>query len=140
MDALFLIGRILFGALFIASGVMGHLVGYPQLKGYAASKSIPLPGPAVLVSGVAIVAAGLGLILGVWADLAALVIAVFLFCTAFFIHRFWSETEAMARIMEMTQFQKDLALLGAALVFFAVTAYGGAFGPSLTDPLFQLSS
>jgi hypothetical protein len=46
--------------------------------------------------------------------------------------------DAMMRLNEMTQFQKDLALLGAALVFFAVTAYGGEFGPTLTDPLFDL--
>jgi hypothetical protein len=42
------------------------------------------------------------------------------------------------RLNEMTQFQKDLALLGAALVFFAVTAFGGEFGPSVTEPLFEL--
>jgi hypothetical protein len=40
--------------------------------------------------------------------------------------------------MDMTQFTKDLALLGASLVFFAVTAYGGELGPMLTDPLFDL--
>ena len=44
----------------------------------------------------------------------------------------------MMRLNEMTQFQKDLALLGAALVFFSMTAYGGEFGPTLTDPLFDL--
>jgi hypothetical protein len=33
---------------------------------------------------------------------------------------------------------KGWSILGAALVFFAVTAYGGEFGPTLTDPLFQL--
>jgi putative oxidoreductase len=138
MDALFLIGRILFGLLFIASGLMGHLVSYTQLKGYTESRGFPLAGPAVLISGVGIAAAGVGLILGVWADLAALGIAVFLFFTAFFIHRFWGETEQMARITEMTQFQKDLALLGAALIIFAVMASGGEFGPTLTDPLFDL--
>lgn len=45
---------------------------------------------------------------------------------------------AMARLTEMTQFQKDLALLGASLVIFAVTAYGGELGPTLTGPLFDL--
>jgi hypothetical protein len=44
----------------------------------------------------------------------------------------------MARMTDMTQFQKDLALLGAALVFFAITAYGEDFGPSLTNPLLHL--
>jgi putative oxidoreductase len=63
---------------------------------------------------------------------------VFLFFTTFFIHSFWKETDQMARMTDMTQFQKDLALLGAALVFFAITAYGGDFGPSLTNPLLHL--
>lgn len=138
MDALFLIGRILFGILFGASGLMGHLAAYPQSRGYAQSKGIPLAGPAVLVSGVGIVAGGVGVAVGIWADLAALGIAVFLFFTAFFMHQFWKETDQMARIAELTQFQKDVGLLGAALVFFAVVAYGGEFGPMLTSPLFDL--
>jgi putative oxidoreductase len=138
MDALFLIGRILFGTLFVASGLMGHLAALPQARGYTQSKGIPLAGPAVLVSGVGIIAGGLGVALGVWPDLAALGIALFLFFTASFMHQFWKERDQMARIMELTQFQKDVGLLGAALVFFAVTAFGGEFGPMLTDPLFEL--
>jgi putative oxidoreductase len=138
MDALFLIGRVLFGVLFIASGLMGHLAGYAGLRAYAESRGIPAAGPLVIVSGIGIVLGGLGVAIGLWADLAALVLAVFLFCTAFFVHRFWQEKEQMARLMEMTQFQKDLALLGASLVVFAVTAYGGEFGPTLTDQLFDL--
>jgi putative oxidoreductase len=138
MDALFLIGRILFGVLFIASGLMGHLLAYPMALGYAQSKGIPITGPAVVVSGMGIVAGGLGVAVGVWPDLAALGIAVFLFFTAFFMHPFWKVQDQMDRIVELTQFQKDLALLGAALVFFVVTAYGGEFGPTVTDPLFDL--
>ena len=63
-----------------------------------------------------------------------------LFGTTFFIHNFWTlpKDDAMARLQDMTQFQKDLALLGASLVFFAVTAFGGEFGPSVTEPLFDL--
>lgn len=90
MDALFVAGRSLFGLLFIVSGIAGHLMGYQQLKGYAAAKKFPLAGPAVLVSGVGIALGGLGLILGVWPDLSALGIAVFLFFTTFFIHNFWT--------------------------------------------------
>ncbi|MGH2636643.1 MAG: DoxX family protein [Actinomycetota bacterium] len=139
MDALFLIGRFLFGLLFVVSGLAGHLLGYQQLKGYAAAKRFPLAGPAVLVSGVGILAGGVGIIVGIWPDLSALGIAVFLFFTSFFIHNFWTvKDDAMMRLTEMTQFQKDLALLGAALVVFAVTAYGGEFGPTVTDPLFDL--
>jgi putative oxidoreductase len=139
MDAMFLIGRFLYGLLFVVSGIAGHLIAYQALKGYAEAKKIPLAGPAVLVSGVGIILAGLGIIAGVWPDLAALGLAVFLFFTTFFMHNFWTiKGDAMARQADMTQFQKDLALLGVALVFFAVTAFGGEFGPTLTDPLFDL--
>jgi uncharacterized membrane protein YphA (DoxX/SURF4 family) len=139
MDALFLIGRFLFCVLFVVSGLAGHFAGYQQLKGYAEAKKFPLAGPAVLVSGAGIILGGIGIIAGIWADLAALGIAVFLFFTSFFIHNFWTvKDDAMMRLNEMTQFQKDLALLGAALVFFAVIAYGGGFGPSVTEPLFDL--
>lgn len=117
---------------------MGHLASFAQARPYAESKDVPAAGPAVVISGVGIVAGGLGIILGIWADLAALGIAVFLFLTALLMHPFWRETDQMARITELTQFQKDVALLGAALVFFAVVAYGGEFGPTLTDPLFSL--
>ena len=138
MDALLLIGRILFAILFISAGVMGHLVGRAQLTGYAESKGFPMASPAVIVSGVAIILGGIGIAAGIWIDISALVIAVFLFFTTSFIHSFWKETDQMARMMDMTQFQKDLALLGASLVFFAVAAYGGDLGPSLTDPLLNL--
>jgi putative oxidoreductase len=137
MDVVLLVGRILFGLLFVASGLMGHLSSYAQMRGYVESKGIPLAGPAVLVSGVGIAAAGIGVIVGAWVDLAALAIAIFLFFTAFFMHQFWKEQDQMARITELTQFQKDVALLGAALVFFVVNATGGDFGPALTDPLFD---
>jgi uncharacterized membrane protein YphA (DoxX/SURF4 family) len=92
------------------------------------------------VSGVMIILGGIGIIAGIWADLSALAIAVFLFGTTFFIHNFWTlpKDDAMARLQDMTQFQKDLALLGASLVFFAVTAFDGEFGPSVTEPLFDL--
>jgi uncharacterized membrane protein YphA (DoxX/SURF4 family) len=44
MDALFLIGRILFGILFVASGLMGHLGAFRQSTGYARSKAHRSPG------------------------------------------------------------------------------------------------
>lgn len=97
-----------------------------------------MAGPAVIVNAVAIILGGIGIAAGIWIDISALVIAVFLFFTTFFIHSSWKETDQMARMMDMTQFQKDLALLGASLVFFAVAAYGGDLGPSLTDPLLNL--
>jgi hypothetical protein len=96
-----------------------------------------MAGPAVIVNGVAIILGGIGIAAGIWIDISALVIAVFLFFTTFFIHSSWKETDQMARMMDMTQFQKDIALLGASLVFFAVAAYGGGSRPLANGPAAQ---
>ncbi len=136
MDVVFLVGRVLFALIFVSSG-FGHLKGYPAMKGYAESRGVPAAGPAVIVSGIWIILAALGIVLGVWADLAALGLVVFLVLTAFLMHGFWREKDQMARMMEMVQFQKDLGLAGAALVFFAALASGADLGPMLTDPLFR---
>ena len=60
--------------------------------------------------------------------------------TAFIMHGFWAETDPGAKSMEQTQFLKDLALAGAALVMFAAFAYlGDDLGLVLVGPLFTLS-
>lgn len=69
MDALFLVGRFLFGLLFVVSGLAGHFAGYQQLKGYAEAKRFPFAGPAVPVSGAGIILGGIGIAAGIWADL-----------------------------------------------------------------------
>jgi putative oxidoreductase len=133
MDVVLLAGRILFGALFVASA-MAHLTQTKTMAGYAASRGIPIATPLTLISGVQILIGGLLVILGVWGDLGALLLAVFLLATAVFMHAFWRESEPMSRQMEMVQFNKDVALAGAALGFF--WAFGSGAGLTLTGPLF----
>jgi putative oxidoreductase len=77
MDVVFLIGRILFGSLFVNSWVMAHLVGYRQGVQYAKSYNVPLAELGVPLTGVVAVLGGLSVILGVWGDLGALMIAGF---------------------------------------------------------------
>ena len=92
----------------------------------------------VPLTGAVIIASGLAVILGVLPDLAALLIAGFLFLTAFFMHRFWKVQDPQTRQMEQIQFSKDLALAGAALVmFYAWNQLQGDAGLSITDPLFS---
>ncbi|MDO0939027.1 DoxX family protein [Streptomyces sp. DG2A-72] len=116
MDVLVLIGRILFAALFLASAV-GHLTQTKAMAGYATSRGVPAAVPAVLGSGVLLVAGGLSVLLGVWPDLGALLLIVFLVPTAVLMHAFWKETDPQARRMEMVQFQKDMALAGGRAGF-----------------------
>src|SRR5687768_11976074 len=100
MDILVLIGRILFSALFIGSAV-GHLTQTKAMAGYASSKGVPQAFAATFVSGLIIAAGGLMVLLGVWADLGALLLFVFLIPTALLMHPFWKESDAQARQVEM---------------------------------------
>jgi putative oxidoreductase len=133
MDVVLLIGRVLFGILFLLSAV-GHLTKTDNMAGYAASRGVPLAKPATLLTGVQILVGGLSVILGVWGDLGSLLLAAFLPATAVLMHAFWTETDPMAKQMEMVQFQKDVALAGAALSFFWVFSQDP--GLTLTDSLF----
>ncbi len=134
MDVVLLIGRILFGVLLVMSGI-GHMTQTEMMSGYAESRGIRPGRPLVIISGLALIAGGLGIILGIWIDLAAIGMAVLLILIALGMHHFWTD-EPDARGLDMIQFQKDLALAGSALILFAV--YRGADLGSflLTDPLF----
>jgi putative oxidoreductase len=133
MDVVLLVGRVLFGALFVASAI-GHLTQTKAMAGYAASRGVPMATAATLLTGGQILLGGFSVILGVWGDLGSLLLVVFLAGTAVLMHQFWRESEPMNRQMEMVQFNKDVALAGAALGFFWV--FSSDPGLTLTGPLF----
>ena len=137
MDAILIIGRILFGALFVASGI-GHFAKLEAMTGYAKYKKIPAAKAGVIVSGLMILVGGLYIALGIYADLGALLIALFLIPTALLMHTFWKETDATAKQNETISFFKNLSLAGAALIIFALVATGTDFGPSITSAFFSL--
>ncbi|MFF4231875.1 DoxX family membrane protein [Streptomyces sp. NPDC001820] len=139
MDVLVLIGRILFCVLFLNSAV-GHLTKTKAMAGYAASRGIPAPAAATAGSGLLLLAGGLMVAFGVWADLAALLLVVFLVPTAFLMHAFWKETDEQTKTVEMITFFKDISLAGAALMLMAFFSYAGHdLGLTLTGPLFHIS-
>ncbi|MDT9687016.1 DoxX family protein [Streptomyces sp. P9(2023)] len=138
MDALVLIGRILFVLLFFASA-FGHLTKTQAMGAYAASRGVPAAVPATIASGLLILAGGVSIALGIWADLGALLIAAFLFPTAVLMHGFWREEDPQARQMEQVHFLKDIALGGAALMLLAFFSYvGDDLGLTITCPLFDI--
>ncbi len=120
MAAVFLIGRILFSAIFLMSGV-SHLTKTGPLSQYAAMKKVPAPTLAVLGSGVMILLGGLSLLLGVAPRLGAILLVVFLVPTAILMHGFWGVKDPMQKQMEQAHFMKDMAMAGAALVIFYFT-------------------
>ena len=136
MNALLAIGRIFFAILFVNSGVK-HLTKLEAMAGYAKFKKVPAPKFFVRLTGVAIVLGGLSVALGVYADLGALILAIFLVTAAFKIHSFWAETTPEGKMTESTAFFKDLALCGAALILFVLIGRHTDVGWHMTSPLFN---
>ena len=137
MDSVLIIGRVLFALLFISSGV-SHLTKLEAMTGYAQYKKVPAAKFGVVLSGLMILLGGIYIAFGVYADLGALLIALFLIPTSFLMHAFWKETDATAKQNESISFFKNLALAGAALIIFALVATGTDFGPSVTGAFFNI--
>jgi putative oxidoreductase len=138
MDVIVLIGRILFVYVFLTSGY-SHFANRKMMAPYAAAKGVPAAMPATIAGGVLLVAGGLSVLLGIWADLGALLLFIFLAPTAVLMHGFWKETDAQAKMTETVQFSKDLGLAGAALMLFAFFSFAGDdLGLTITGPLFNL--
>lgn len=136
MDVIILIGRILFVALFLSSAV-GHFTRTDSMASYAEGKKVPGARNAVLGAGVLQILGGLSVLLGIWPDLGALLLAIFLIPTAIYMHNFWRETDPQARYLERIQFLKDLSLAGAALMLLGLFAkLGDDLGLTITGPLF----
>ncbi len=116
---LFLLGRLLYGGYFVFSGI-NHFAKNEALAGYAASKKVPVPKLAVYLSGLLILLGGLGILLGIYIKISILYIVIFLVVVSFMMHNFWSTTDPMSKMMDMTQFMKNMALLGAALLLLSI--------------------
>jgi putative oxidoreductase len=138
MDVVVLIGRILFGMMFINSGI-SHFTGLDNMTGYAQMKKIPMARLSVMASGALILVGGLMVVLGIWADLGALLLVAFLVPTAFLMHNFWADPDPQSKLADLVNFFKNIALAGAGLILFAFFAYAGhRLGLTVTGPLFDL--
>ena len=137
MDLIIVIGRILFGGFFLTSGI-NHFTKLEAMTGYAKYKKLPAAKLGVLISGLMLVIGGITIILGYYADLGALLLAIFLVLAAVIFHNFWKETDATAKQNESIGFFKDLSLAGAALIIFVLVGSGTDFGPSITSAFFSL--
>jgi uncharacterized membrane protein YphA (DoxX/SURF4 family) len=119
MRAPFVLGRLLFGGYFIMSGI-NHFKNKEQLTQYAAAKKVPKPDVAVQASGVALIAGGASILLGVKPKLGAAALVGFLLGVSPIMHDFWKAEDQQQRMNDMVNFMKNLALAGAAMALTAV--------------------
>jgi uncharacterized membrane protein YphA (DoxX/SURF4 family) len=135
-DVVLLVGRVLFALIFIKSGIE-HLTKLNATTGYAQFKKVPSPKLAVIVTGLMLIIGGLYVALGIFADLGALLLAIFLIVSAFMMHNFWTIQDEQAKQGETPHFFKNIALAGAALIIFALVSTGTEFGPEIRGALFN---
>jgi uncharacterized membrane protein YphA (DoxX/SURF4 family) len=107
------------------------------MTGYAQFKKVPSPKLAVIVTGLMLIIGGLYVALGIFADLGALLLAIFLIVSAFMMHNFWTIQDEQAKQAETINFFKNIALAGAALIIFALVSTGVEFGPEIRGALFD---
>jgi putative oxidoreductase len=135
VDVVFLIGRILFVVLFVWSGVFNHFSrgGIEYARMYGA----PAPDLLVPLSGAAAILGSAMIVLGVFADVGALILIAFLVPISYFMHAYWKETDPQTKQGQQVNFLKNVGLIGGALViFYAYNQLQGEAGLSITDPLF----
>lgn len=120
MGTLFLIGQIVLGIYFIHAG-LNHFRHLEMMAGYTASKKVPSPKLAVIVTGLMLLLGGLGVLFQynlVWAY--GLLIA-FLVLSAFLMHAFWHEQDPNMKMASQINFQKNIALAAALMMLLALT-------------------
>jgi putative oxidoreductase len=119
VDILFVLGRVLFGGFFLWSGIQ-HFRNVDMLAGFTGSKGVPAAKLAVMGSGLLIILGGLSIVLGVRPVWGVALISLFLIPVTFLMHTYWKHTDFMARINDQVNFQKNIAMLGAAWMLLLI--------------------
>jgi putative oxidoreductase len=131
------VGRILLALIFIASGAMGHLAQRETTVSFAKQTGAPAPEVMVPLTGVTGILGGLMVILGIWGDLGALILALMVVAFAMFMHAPWDQPDEQAQQEQTAHFMKNLAIAGGLLVLFWIfNQLQGEAPLTLTDPLF----
>lgn len=119
MEIVFLIARIVSGIYYIFNG-SNHFMRLGMMKGYAASKGVPMPGLAVPLTGLMIILGGLSFITGVQPMIGSLLVILFLVPVAFIMHNFWAVPDEQMKMVEMVNFTKNIALAASAAMFLLI--------------------
>ena len=119
MSDLFFVGRMILGGYFVYNGA-NHFLSTPMLAQYAASKGVPAPELAVMAAGLLILIGGLSVLFGLWPQIGAFCIALFLLVVSPVMHHFWAIADPAQRTGEMIHFMKNMAMLGGVLMMLGV--------------------
>lgn len=113
-----LIGRILMSAIFVSGGI-NKLMHINETAGYMAQSGIPAAHTLAIVAAVAELLGGLAVLFGFLARLGALGLFIYLIPVTLVFHAFW-KFEGVERQMQMTNFMKNLGIMGGFLLLYAL--------------------
>jgi len=116
MNVAYLIGRIIFGSYWLMAA-LNHFKNLNHMSGYAKAKGTPLPKLAVAGTGVILTAGGLSMLLGVYPVVGIALLIVFLLGVSIQMHSFWKVDDAQLKQIDIINFTKNMALIGALLMF-----------------------
>ena len=116
----FLIGRILAGGFFIIAGI-NHFAQLKMMAGYAKMKGTPAAEVAVGFSGILLLLGGVSLLLGFHPTIGVILLLVFLVPTTFMIHNFWAVQDPQAKMNDLVNFEKNIAIMGFLLMTLLIS-------------------
>ena len=119
-DVAALLARILLAVIFIKSG-FGKIGGFEGTVAAIASKGVPLPQVAAVITILVELGGGLLLVFGLKARWVALLIFLWLIPTTLLFHNFWAVPPDQYQ-SQQTNVLKNVAIMGGMLMVFA-------FGP-----------
>lgn len=124
-DLVCLLGRVLIGGIFVQSG-FGKLMGLDAFAAGLARNGIPGAVAQVLAPiGAAVeFVGGLAIVFGLMTRYAAVLMILFVIVATLISHRFW-ELEDAARRAQLTQFSKNIAIMGGFVLLHV--AGGGRY-------------
>jgi putative oxidoreductase len=138
MDELWLVGRILFSTAFVTQAVL-HLADLDGAEADARSKGVGPARPGVIAVAVAFIVGSVSVVFGIWGDLGALLLIVTLLPVTFVMHKFWAERDPALRRAELSNFVKNVSLIGGAVLlfsWFARDTFGFGLPYTITDGAF----
>lgn len=114
-----LTGRLFFGGLLAFAGV-NHFASVDEMTEQAAANGIPMARFGVVTTGVMLLAGGLGIVAGAYPVLSAGMLLTFFVVVTPAMHDFWTVEDEERKEAELTNFLKNMQLLGASVVFLAL--------------------
>jgi putative oxidoreductase len=122
-DWLLLLGRVLLSSIFVLSGY-GKLMGLAAFAASLEKNGVPFASTLAPVGACVEFFGGLAILLGIEIRYAALLMVAFVIVATLISHRFW-ELQDAARQAQMSNFMKNVAIMGGFVVLHV--AGGGRY-------------